>query len=392
MKIPYGKQEITSEDINAVTEVLKSDFLTQGPIVEQFELDFASYLNAPYSCAVSNGTAALHLAVKALGLRPKEKVVTTPITFAATANSILYNQGEVLFSDIDPEAYNIDPSCVEDIFKKNKNAPPKGIIAVSYAGYPADLYALREIADKYNAWLIEDACHAPGASFTNDYKTYRPGDCQLADATAFSFHPVKHIACGEGGMVTTRSKELIDKIKSLRTHGMIREKFINESHGSWYHEMIDLGFNYRLSDINAALGLSQLKRAEENIKKRQAIAKRYDKELKNILTPKVESNINHAYHLYVIRTNKRKELYDHLRKRNIFTQVHYLPIYKHPYYQELGFRDFNLPNAEKFYEKCLSLPMYPSLSTEEQSYVIKSINEYENHTNHPSKNRFHQVT
>ncbi len=390
--IPYGKQEITQEDIDTVVGVLKSDYLTQGPTVEEFEKAFASYVHSPYAAAVSNGTTALHLAVKGLGLKKGEKVITTPITFAATANSVLFCEGEVLFSDIDPNTYNIDPNYVEDLFRKNKENAPKGIIAVSFAGYPADLYSLRQIADKYGAWLLEDACHSPGASFVKNNKTYYSGDCQLADAAVFSFHPVKHIACGEGGMITSKNKDIIQKVKILRTHGIIRDKFGNPSPGGWYHEMVELGFNYRLSDINAALGLSQLKRAEENIKKRRYIAKRYDRELRTLITPMVEKHISHVYHLYVIRTTKRKDLYDYLKKKNIFCQVHYLPVYKHPYYQEFGFKDLKLVNAEKFYETCLSVPMYPSLSKEEQSHVINSINEYENYIDNTSKNRVFSVT
>lgn len=379
--IPYGKQLITEEDIKAVVEVLKSDYLTQGPTIEAFEKAFADYVGCKYAVAVANGTAALHLSVLALSLKQGKKVITTPITFAASANCILYAGGEVDFCDINPKTYTIDLDKLEEKLNTVNPEAYAGIIPVDLAGYPVNTEKLRAIAKKYNLWIIEDACHAPGGGFTNSHGNFQNcGNGQYVDAAVFSFHPVKHIATGEGGMITTNSLEIYEKLLILRTHGITRKTdLLYENHGGWYYEMQMLGYNYRLTDIQAALGISQLKRAELGLKQRQRIANIYNQELKNvgdIQFPYVENNVNHAYHLYIILTSKRKELYDYLRKNNIYTQVHYIPIHTFPYYRSFGWREGDFTVAEAYYEKCLSLPMYPSLKEEDLEYVIEKIKSF----------------
>jgi UDP-4-amino-4,6-dideoxy-N-acetyl-beta-L-altrosamine transaminase len=375
--IPYGLHEITEADKAAVLEVLGSDFLTQGPAVKAFEDDFAKYVDSTEAVAVANGTAALHLCVLALGLKPEQRVITSPITFAASANCVRYVGGEPDFVDIDPETYLLDIGLVR---KKLESAPRgtyAGIIPVDYAGYPVDLEAFRQLADEFGLWLLEDSCHAPGAWFTDSYGTQsRAGSGQYADLAIFSFHPVKHIASGEGGMVTTRNAALADRIRLLRTHGITRDPaLLHENHGGWYHEMQELGYNYRLPDLLAALGQSQLQRAEANLAKRIAIAHRYDEALSDLplALPKRVAAIEHAFHLYVVQTEQRKALYDYLRTKQIFTQVHYLPTHLHPYYQTRGWKSGDCPHSEAFYARCLSLPMYPSLTEAQQTYVIAHI-------------------
>jgi UDP-4-amino-4,6-dideoxy-N-acetyl-beta-L-altrosamine transaminase len=374
--IPYGRQNITEEDINAVIEVLHSDFLTQGPKIEEFEKKFASYIGSKYAVAVANGTAALHLCTLALNVSSKSKVITTPITFAASANCIRYCGGEVVFSDINEHDFTLDLDKVEELLKKNPQGY-EGIIPVDLAGLPVDMERLRSIADKYNLWIIEDACHAPGAYFTDSKgRKQNSGNCQYSDLAIFSFHPVKHIATGEGGMITTNSKELYEKLLLLRTHGITKDPGKMESnHGGWYMEMQELGYNYRLSDMQAALGVSQLSRAEEGLKRRKVIAARYDAAFKNssLEIPKFKEGLGHAYHLYIIKTSKRKELYDYLKTQQIFAQVHYIPVHTMPYYKSLGWKSGDMPLAEAYYEQCLSIPMYPTLTDQEQDFVIQKI-------------------
>jgi len=264
--IPYGRQHITEEDIQAVAEVLRSDFLTQGPNIEEFEKKFADYVGAKYAVALANGTAALHLCTMALGVQEGDKVITTPITFAASANCVRYCGGEVVFSDIDPKSYLLDLNKLEDIIKKSPREY-KGIIPVDFAGAAVNLEALKVIADKYNLWIIEDACHAPGGYFKDSKgKIQNCGNSAFADLAIFSFHPVKHIATGEGGMITTNRKDLYEKLLLLRTHGITKNPdLMSKVDGGWYYEMLELGYNYRLSDMQAALGISQLKRADEGL-------------------------------------------------------------------------------------------------------------------------------
>jgi UDP-4-amino-4,6-dideoxy-N-acetyl-beta-L-altrosamine transaminase len=375
--IPYGKQYISEEDINAVISTLTSDFLTQGPKIEEFEKAFANYIGSKYAVAVSNGTAALHLAALALDVNEQSNVITTPITFAASANCICYCGGKVTFADIDPISATLSIDAVRQLLEASPKGTYQGIIPVDFAGYPVDMEAIRKLADEYGLWIVEDACHAPGGYFTDS-----KGDKQLcgngvyADMGIFSFHPVKHIACGEGGMVTTNDEALYKKLLKLRTHGITKDPaLLNENHGGWYYEMQDLGYNYRLTDFQAALGLSQLQRADEGLQKRRAIARRYDEAFSEagiaFLPP--PANGEHAYHLYVILAEDRKGLYDYLRTQNIFCQVHYIPVHTLPYYKDLGHKKGECPVAEAYYQRCLSLPMYPTLSEEEQAYVIEKI-------------------
>lgn len=380
--IPYGKQEITESDIVAVTEALQAEFLTQGPRIAAFEEAFASYIGAKYALAVANGTGALHLSVLALGVASDKKVITTPITFAASANAVIYAGGQVAFCDIDSQTYLLDLNRLEAMLKKDA-APYQGVVPVDFAGYPVSTDELRQLCEQYGLWVLEDACHAPGGWFKDVQGNQRYcGDGTFADLSIFSFHPVKHIAAGEGGMITTNSKALYDKLQLLRTHGITKSpELLQEHHGGWYYEMQELGFNYRLTDIQAALGASQLERADANLEKRRAIASRYDAQLNaigNIVTPYVDPNVGHAYHLYVIKTSQRKALYDFLREHQIYTQVHYIPVHLQPYYRQLGWKKGDFPQAEHYYEQCLSLPMYPSLTEEEQGFVVDKIEKFFN--------------
>lgn len=396
MNIPYGKHHITEEDIKAVVSVLKSDYLTQGPNIGDFEEAFANYVNAKYAIAVANGTAALHLCALALNVTEQTNVITTPITFAASANCIRYCGGNVYFADINPATYLLDIHKVEKLIKSKPANFFSGIIPVDFAGYAVDLEAFKTLASKYNLWIIEDACHAPGGYFP-DSKGHKQlcGNSNFADLAIFSFHPVKHIACGEGGMITTNNEQLYKKLLQLRTHGITRNKnnytnsleFANSGENqteypAWYMEMQMLGYNYRLTDFQAALGLSQLKRADEGLAKRREIAKKYDEAFKNILGVEIqfkEPNINvlgHAYHLYIIQVKNRLNLYNYLRGKNIYAQIHYIPAHLMPYYKSFGWKEGDFPIAEDYYKKCLSLPMYPTLSEEEQLFVIQSVKSF----------------
>lgn len=381
MKVPYGKQTITQDDINSVVEVLKSDFLTQGPAVLKFEEEFAKSVDAKYAVAFCNATAALHTGFKVLNKDIKKKVLVTPNTFAASSNCVLYENGSVEFVEVDSKTFNIDLNEVEKKLEKNPNAY-QGIIPVDFAGLPVDTEKLRAIATKYDLWIMEDACHAIGGGFYNSKKEFiKCGSGKYSDLTVFSFHPVKHIATGEGGMVTTNDEASYRHLLKLRSHGIERdEKKLSEpSHGGWYHEMQELGFNYRMSDINAALGLSQLRRLSSNIEKRLLIAQKYKDFLKGTelkYQEYDESKFVNAYHLFVVQSAKRKELYDYLKASDVYSQVHYLPVYKHPYYQENGFKEVKLPKAETYYNQALSLPMFHGMVEEEQEYVINLLKEF----------------
>lgn len=395
--IPYGRQNITAQDIAAVTAVLEADYLTQGPRIDEFEIAFAKYVGSNYAVAVANGTAALHLNAIALGVKPGSKVITTPITFAASANCIRYCGGEIVFSDIDPDTYLLDLKGVRQLLEDSPKGTYSGIIPVDFAGRATNMEAFRKLADQYDLWIIEDSCHSPGGSFIDSSgNRQRCGNGNFADLAIFSFHPVKHIAAGEGGMITTNSKDLRDRLLQLRSHGITRntEVFensyqtasggvITDSYPQWYMEMQQLGYNYRLTDFQAALGLSQLKRAKAGLKRRQEIAEKYQfafRDIKKIVDknpePVTSSGNNkdyHAYHLYVIESEKRLELYNHLRSKQIFAQIHYIPLHLMPYYQKRGWKKGDFPQAEKYYESCLSLPMYPTLTDEEQTFVINTI-------------------
>ena len=381
--IPYGHQHITDEDIQAVIETLKSDYLTQGPKIIEFEQAFARYVGAKYAVAVSNATAGLHLAATALQVRSGDKVIVTPITFAASANCIRYCNGMVVFCDIDPDTYLMDIKKLRRLLETNPPSTFKGIVPVDFAGYPHQMEEFRQLADEYGLWILEDACHAPGGYFidSNGEKQFC-GNGKFADVTVFSFHPVKHIATGEGGMVTTNDKELFDRLSLLRTHGITKNPAcLHENHGGWYYEMQELGYNYRLTDFQAALGLSQLKRADEGLKRRQKIAVRYNeafKRIADIQTPYASPDVFHAYHLYIIQVPDRLDLYNYLHENGIYAQVHYIPLHLMPYYREQGNKPGDLPVAEKYYSRCVSLPMFPTLTDEEQEYVIKKIEYYFN--------------
>ena len=384
--IPYGKHHITEKDINAVVDVLESDFLTQGPKIKAFENAFAKYVDARYAIAVSNGTAALHLCTLALGLKPGQKVITTPITFAASANCIRYCGGEVVFADIDPETYLLDINSVKGLLESSPKGTYAGIIPVDFAGRATNLEEFRNLANEYNLWIIQDSCHAPGGYFIDSSsEVSKCGSGQYADLAIFSFHPVKHIACGEGGMITTRDEHLSKKIQQLRTHGITKDhaEFINSveiatgsnnatSYPLWYMEMQDLGFNYRLSEIQAALGLSQLDRANENVQIRSNIAAKYFKAFSKKPFIYRQSGIiqGHAYHLYIIEVKDRQGLYHYLRNNNIFSQIHYFPCHLMPYYQNLGWKQGDMQHAEEYYENCISLPIYPTLTEAEQQNII----------------------
>ena len=378
--IPYGKQHIVQEDIDAVVAALQSDYLTQGPKIAEFENEFARYVGATYAVAVTNGTAALHLSALALNVNEKTNVITSPITFAASANCVRYCGGNVYFADIDPNTYLLDLKKTEELILSKPEGFFTGIIPVDFAGYPVDLEEFRKLADKHGLWIIEDACHAPGGYFIDsNFKKQYCGNGNFADLSIFSFHPVKHIACGEGGMITTNDEELFKKLLLLRTHGITKDpNLLIENHGGWYYEMQELGYNYRLTDFQAALGISQLKRAEDGLNRRKEIAATYFEAFKNNKLILRQSGVveGHAYHLYIIQTENRKEMYDYLRSKNIFCQVHYIPIHKFPYYQSLGLEIGNLSFAENYYNYCLSLPMYPTLSIEEQEFVIGAVNDF----------------
>ena len=380
-KIPYGRQNITAEDIQAVVETLQGDWLTQGPKVPEFEKAFAEYVGAKYAVAVSNGTAALHLCTLALGVEENDKVITTPITFAASANCVPYAGGEVVFADIDPETYLLDINEVEKLLKAAPKGTYKGIIPVDFAGRAVDLEAYRKLADEYGCWLIEDACHAPGGYFIDSKGTEQKcGNGQFADLAIFSFHPVKHIAAGEGGMITTNDEKLYRKLLNLRTHGIQQDPSKKlYDHGAWYYEVQELGYNYRLTDIQSALALSQLQRAEQGIKKRREIAGVYHQKLKDADYLKGQSGVipGHAYHLYVIETENRKELFDYLRSIDVIVQVHYVPVHLMPYYRDFGWKEGDLPHAEHYYNHCLSLPMFPTLKEDEQNFVLSKIHAFQ---------------
>ena len=382
-KIPYGKQYISKADTKAVIEALHSDFLTQGPRISEFEKNFAAYIGCKFVIAVSTGPAALHLPFLAIGLKAGDRIITTPITFAASANAARYCGAEVYFADIDPETYVISIDSVKALIEKHPKGYFKAIVPVDFTGYPVNLEALRTLADAHDLFILEDACHSPGGYFI-DSKGIRQncGNGHYAHAAAFSFHPVKHIAAGEGGMVTTNDEALYKKMMVLRTHGITKENLIMdfpeaELQGAWYYEMQHLGFNYRITDIQAALANSQLQRADEGIKKRHEIAGYYDEKF-NVPGIKKQNNgkVFNAFHLYVIEVADRKGLYEHLKSAGIFAQIHYVPVHLMPYYRQFGWKEGDFPNAENYYKHCISLPMYPTLSRDEQDYVIAKVLEF----------------
>ena len=379
--IPYGRQEITDADIEAVVEVLRSDFLTQGPVVPQFEDAVAKYVGCQHAVAANSATSALHIACKALGMGPGDWLWTSPITFVATANCALYCGAKVDFVDIDPRTYNLCPDALEEkLIEAEKNGKlPKVVIPVHLTGQPCDMASIHALSERFGFRIIEDASHAIGGK----YRGERIGNCVYSDITVFSFHPVKIITTAEGGMAVTNSEELSEKMARLRSHGITRnpDLMTKSPDGPWYYQQLDLGYNYRLTDLQAALGFSQLARLDQYISKRHEISENYSELLAGlpVTTPWQHPDSYSAYHLYVIRLHKEQatknhlQLFQELRSRNILVNVHYIPVHLQPYYQALGFRQGSFPNAESYYQEALSLPMFPTLTDEEQNYVSRSL-------------------
>lgn len=369
MNIPYGHQAIDEEDIQEVVKVLRSDYLTTGPKIEEFEKSVADYVGAKYAVAVSNGTAALHVACLAAGIGEGDEVITTPITFAASANCVLYCGGTPVFADIDERTYNIDPVEIE----KKITPKTKAIIPVHFAGQPCDMDAIYKIAKEHNLIVIEDGAHVLGA----EYKGKKIGN--VSQMVTFSFHPVKPITTGEGGMVVTNDEKLYERLKLFRSHGITRdEKLMTQNEGGWYYEQLELGFNYRMTDIQAALGNSQMKKLDSFLKRRREIAQYYNEAFQkhsDLIIPAQLEGTNSGWHLYVIQTRngKRKEMFDSLREAGIGVNVHYIPVYHHPYYRKHGYGDVYCPNAEKLYQNMITLPIYPGMTNEMQEFVIERV-------------------
>ncbi|QNM90276.1 UDP-4-amino-4,6-dideoxy-N-acetyl-beta-L-altrosamine transaminase [Aliarcobacter cryaerophilus] len=366
--IPYGKQSIDEDDINSVVEVLKSDFLTTGPKIKEFEDELCKYTNAKYCVSVANGTAALHLASLVL-LNKGDKVITTPNSFVATSNSILYVEAKPIFVDIQEDG-NIDLDLCEEELKKDSSI--KAIYVVNFSGNVVNQKKIKYLKDTYNIKILEDCAHSLGATFED----IKAGSCENSDCSILSFHPVKHITTGEGGAVTTNSKEIYEKLLELRAHGIKRLP----EFAPWYYEMHSLGYNYRITDMQAALGISQLKKLDSFIKRRREIALKYDKSfLNSVVKPIYVFNGNSSYHLYVVKVDfsnlsiSKIEFFDKMREKNIGLQLHYIPINKQPYYKSLGYGNEDTPIMNRYYNECFSLPMYSSLSNEEQEYVIKTL-------------------
>jgi len=383
--IPYGRQTITEQDIASVCSVLRSDWLTQGSKVSEFEQTLCHKFASQYATVVSNGTAALHLVGLALGWQESDIVLTTPLTFLASANCILYAGATPDFVDIDPASYTVDPNQLETKVKllRSQGKRLKAVVAVDYAGHPCDWETLRQIADQYEFQLVDDACHALGAV----YKGQSLGSCRYADVTIFSFHAVKHITTGEGGAVLTNDKALDKHIKLLRSHGVTKDSGqLQKNDGPWHYEMQELGFNYRITDFQCALGISQLKRLDGFIDKRQYIATYYNErfaKINTVITPNVIPNVSHAWHLYPLQVNfdairlEKLEFFLKLREKKIGVQVHYFPVHLQPYYQRnFAFQKGDFPVAESFYQKEISLPMHPSLKPEEMEYVANHVIEF----------------
>ena len=369
--LPYGRQSVNENDIQAVVEVLRSDWLTTGPTVELFERTVANYLGAKYAVALSSGTAALHAIARALQIKSGDEVIVPPITFAATANAVVYEGGTPVFADVEPETLLLDAGAIEEKVTPRTRA----IIAVDYAGQPCDYAALRKIASKHKLALIADGCHALGAT-RNDGRVG-----VLADMTAFSFHPVKHITTGEGGMVTTDNAEFACHLRQFRNHGISTDSRERAERGSWFYEMRELGYNYRITDIQCALGISQMRRLNSWLERRRALAAIYDRLFASCAEVRpltVHRGVVHAYHLYVVKVaGNRQELYSALLSEGIGVNVHYIPVYLHPYYQErFGTHPGLCPNAEAAYESILSLPMFPDMSDEDAVRVAEATIEH----------------
>ncbi|WP_163537024.1 UDP-4-amino-4,6-dideoxy-N-acetyl-beta-L-altrosamine transaminase [Gracilibacillus sp. YIM 98692] len=371
--LPYGKQWLDEEDVKAVTNVLTSDYITTGPIISEFEDAIASFVDAKYAVAFSSGTAALHAACFAAGIKESDEVITTPITFAATSNSILYNNGTPVFADIHPQTYNISPEAIHSLI----NANTKAIITVDFTGQPAEYEEMMDLAKKHGLIVIDDAAHALGATYKDQFIG------SIADMTMFSFHPVKHITTGEGGMITTNNKTYYEKLLSFRNHGITRDPMkLKHSNEPWYYEMQEFGFNYRMTDIQAALGLSQLEKLDTFLARRREYAKKYSnafEKMEEITVPFQQHYSNSSWHLYIIRLNlnklktERTEIFKAIQKENIGVNVHYIPVYLHPFYQQLGYQKGLCPNAESLYQEIITLPLFPKMSEQDLDDVITGV-------------------
>lgn len=379
--IPYGKQDINQADIDAVVEVLRSDFITQGPVVPAFERTVADYCVANHAVAVNSGTSALHLACRALGVGPADMVWTTPITFVASANCALYCGAAVDFVDIDSRTYNMSPEkLAEKLERAEKQGKlPKVVIPVHLCGQPCDMAAIHELGQKYGFRIIEDASHAIGGR----YKGEPIGNCRYSDITMFSFHPVKVVTTGEGGMCITNNPELARRFELLRSHGITRDdqEMTHQSDGPWYYQQIDLGYNYRMTDIQAALGVNQMKRLDEFVAQRHVIAGRYDQLFKDlpVSIPWQHPNSYSGLHLYVIRLKlddirkTHKVVFESLREQGIGVNLHYIPVYRQPYYEKMGFKEGYCEEAEQYYQETISIPMYPGLTAELQNKIVEAL-------------------
>ena len=378
--IPYGRQDITQEDLNTVLETLQSDWITQGPMIKKFEDKLSSYTGVKYVSALNSATSALHIACLALGVGENDIVWTSPVTFVASANCALYCGADVDFVDIDESTYNLCPIKLEEKLKVAKQAGrlPKVVIPVHLTGQSCEMDKIHNLSKEYGFSIIEDGSHAIGGKYKN-----RPvGNCDYSDICIFSFHPVKIVTTAEGGACLTNSEELHDKIQLLRSHGVTREeKFMeNEIHGPWYYEQIDLGYNYRITDIQASLGFSQMDRLDSYITRRHEVAKRYREELEgtDLVLPHQLKDAYNSYHLFVVKVpaEKRKEIFVKLREENIGVNVHYMPVHMQPYYQRLGFKKGEYPFSEQYYEQAISLPMFPTIKDEEIKYVCDKLKEF----------------
>ncbi|BAV73648.1 UDP-4-keto-6-deoxy-N-acetylglucosamine 4-aminotransferase [Pseudomonas chlororaphis subsp. aurantiaca] len=379
--IPYGRQSLDQADIDAVVAVLQSDWLTQGPTIERFEQAMAARCEAGHGVAVCNATAALHIACLAAGLGPGDRLWTTPNTFLASANCGRYCGAEVDFVDIDPRTWNMDARALAHKLEAAKRTGrlPKVVVAVAFSGQSCDMRAMAQLAQRYGFVLIEDASHAVGASYAG-----RPVGCgEFAAMTVFSFHPVKIITSAEGGMVLTNSPQLADHLRRLRSHGMTREpaQMTEPSHGPWYYQQTELGFNYRITDLQAALGLSQLDKLDAFIARRRQLAARYDRLLADLpLTlPQAQEQAQSAWHLYVVRLQperirrSHREVFEALREAGVGVNLHYIPVHLQPYYRDLGFAAGDFPEAERYYAEAISLPLFPALEDEQQTYVVEQL-------------------
>jgi UDP-4-amino-4,6-dideoxy-N-acetyl-beta-L-altrosamine transaminase len=376
--IPYGHQNISQDDIDAVVEVLRSDFLTQGPLVPEFEKVVAKYCGASHAVAVNSATSALHIACLALGVGPGDLVWTSPITFVASANCARYCGADVDFIDIDPSTYNMSVDRLAEKLEhaKQKDRLPKVVIPVHLSGQTCEMEKIHALAVQYGFHIIEDASHAIGAS----YKGERVGGCRYSDITVFSFHPVKIITTGEGGMAVTNDLALVKRMARLRSHGITRypSEMTHPSDGSWYYQQIELGFNYRMTDIQAALGISQMRRLDDFVSQRHAIAACYDELLKDapVVRPRQHPDAHSAFHLYIVRLKveimkcSHREIFERMRADGIGVNLHYIPVYRQPYYERMGFKPENFPEAECYYSEAITLPIYPGLASDQQHEVV----------------------